>query len=218
MGHSNCDTCRYDKKMCTCGAEPDGRYVPQEGGNHYQSTYQHWDWVTDIEMGYLPGNATKYVSRWRKKNGLADLKKAVTYIDKMIAIIKANPDYRFNREASYKTRVCTDDFVVSNGLLNTERDICEILTGPCDFRMLELAKKYLEQLIRTAQSAPGAWAGGAAGITPATPSSPSLPQKTGLPGRAGCTTTQPLASSASTELSKSGRIEHPSPFGYEGDE
>lgn len=218
MGHSNCDTCGYDKKMCTCGAEPDGRYVAQEGGNHYQSTYQHWDWVTDIEMGYLPGNATKYVSRWRKKNGLADLKKAMTYIDKMIAIIKANPDYRFNREASYKTRACTDNFVVSNGLLDIERNICEILTGPCHIRMLEGAKQYLEQLIRTAQRAQEGQGAGAGMLAPAAPSSASLPPKTGLPGRAGCTTTQPPASSASTELLKSGRTEHPAPFGYEGDE
>lgn len=55
----------------------------QEGGDHYQgSEYQHWDWVTDAELPYLIGNATKYVSRWRKKNGVQDLKKALHYIDK----------------------------------------------------------------------------------------------------------------------------------------
>jgi hypothetical protein len=205
--------------MCTCRTlQQTGRYVAQEGGDHYQSVYQHWDWVTDIEMGYLPGNATKYVSRWRKKNGLADLKKAMTYVDKMIAIIKANPDYRFNREASYKTRVCTDNFVVSNGLNDTERSFCEILTGPCHIRMLELAKQLLDQLIRTAQRAQEGQGAAGGMVAPTTPSSPSLDQKTSLPGRAGCTTTQPPASSASTELSKSGHTERLAPWISGGDE
>jgi hypothetical protein len=35
-------------------------------------------------MGYLEGNATKYVSRWRKKGGVADLEKALHYIDKLL--------------------------------------------------------------------------------------------------------------------------------------
>ena len=59
-------------------------FVAQEGGSHYQAEYQHWDWVVDIGMTYLPANATKYVSRWQKKNGLQDLLKAQTYLDKLI--------------------------------------------------------------------------------------------------------------------------------------
>jgi hypothetical protein len=58
--------------------------VAQVGGNHYASVYQHWDWAADTKMGYLEGNATKYLSRWRKKNGLEDLKKARSYVDKII--------------------------------------------------------------------------------------------------------------------------------------
>ncbi|CAN0296744.1 unnamed protein product, partial [Chrysoparadoxa australica] len=52
----------------------------QVGGNHYETEdgYEHWDWVVDGEIGYLAGNATKYISRWRKKNGLLDLQKAIT--------------------------------------------------------------------------------------------------------------------------------------------
>jgi hypothetical protein len=51
---------------------------------HYASPYQHWDWVLNCGMDYLTGNATKYVTRWRKKGGVADLKKALHYVNKMI--------------------------------------------------------------------------------------------------------------------------------------
>ena len=55
----------------------------QEGGDHYKKReYQHWDFVVDTGMHYLLGCATKYVARWRDKNGAQDLKKAVHYLEK----------------------------------------------------------------------------------------------------------------------------------------
>jgi len=58
----------------------------QVGGGHYKgTTYQHWDFVL-LALGgrYLEGNITKYIARWRKKNGLQDLQKARHYLDKLI--------------------------------------------------------------------------------------------------------------------------------------
>lgn len=60
-------------------------YVAQHGGTHYQSELQHWDFIVENGIGYLEGCASKYVTRTRKKDGLNDLKKAITYIDKIIA-------------------------------------------------------------------------------------------------------------------------------------
>jgi hypothetical protein len=57
--------------------------VEQVGGTHYNAEYQHWDWAAETQLGYLEGNATKYVSRWRKKNGVDDLKKALSYVKKL---------------------------------------------------------------------------------------------------------------------------------------
>lgn len=54
----------------------------QIAGTHYQGTYQHWDFVEDTGIGYLLGCATKYISRWRKKNGTQDLEKALHYLEK----------------------------------------------------------------------------------------------------------------------------------------
>ena len=55
----------------------------QEGGDHYKiKEYQPWDFITDLGLPYLVGNAVKYVSRWRDKNGVKDLLKAHHYIEK----------------------------------------------------------------------------------------------------------------------------------------
>jgi hypothetical protein len=57
----------------------------QEGGSHYKDfKYETWDVILDWNLGYLDGNAVKYLSRWRLKGGIEDLKKARHYIDKLI--------------------------------------------------------------------------------------------------------------------------------------
>lgn len=56
----------------------------QVGGSHYRSSYQHWDLVTACGNRYLEGQATKYLSRYKKKNGLEDLQKAVHYTEKLL--------------------------------------------------------------------------------------------------------------------------------------
>lgn len=56
--------------------------IHQVGGNHYSAHYQHWDWAVETELPYLEGCATKYLSRWRKKGGVQDLEKAITYLEK----------------------------------------------------------------------------------------------------------------------------------------
>ncbi|MCW1937533.1 DUF3310 domain-containing protein [Pseudomonas sp. MDMC_285] len=37
-------------------------------------------------IGYFEGNVIKYVSRWRKKNGIEDLKKAKHYLELLIEL------------------------------------------------------------------------------------------------------------------------------------
>ena len=59
----------------------------QVGGSHYQSEYQHWDFVRlGLHGRYLEGCATKYVSRWRDKGGAQDLEKALHYVEKIMAL------------------------------------------------------------------------------------------------------------------------------------
>ena len=35
-------------------------------------------------MSFFEGNIIKYVSRWKEKNGIEDLKKAKQYLDRLI--------------------------------------------------------------------------------------------------------------------------------------
>lgn len=55
--------------------------------NHYkQGNIEVIDFILDQKMDYLEGNVIKYVSRYKFKNGLEDLKKARWYLDRIIAI------------------------------------------------------------------------------------------------------------------------------------
>ena len=58
----------------------------QVGGTHYQITIQPWDYIAANNLGYFEGNVVKYVSRWRDKGGIDDLRKARHYIDKLIEV------------------------------------------------------------------------------------------------------------------------------------
>ena len=62
----------------------------QVGGVHYQGQSktgrQHWDVVDEFNLDYFQGQITKYVMRWRLKNGIQDLEKARHFLDKYIEI------------------------------------------------------------------------------------------------------------------------------------
>lgn len=56
----------------------------QVGGNHYEAEVQHWDYAVRSETPNLEYAASKYVARWRNKNGVQDLEKAIHYLEKRI--------------------------------------------------------------------------------------------------------------------------------------
>jgi hypothetical protein len=58
----------------------------QVGGDHYKTSIQHWDYVIANDIPYLEAQIIKYVTRWRKKNGIQDLRKAQHFLDKLIEI------------------------------------------------------------------------------------------------------------------------------------
>jgi hypothetical protein len=64
-------------------------FVNQVGGDHYQKPIQVWDFVVANKIGFLEGNVIKYVERWERKDGLKDLEKAKSYVEKLIAVEKA---------------------------------------------------------------------------------------------------------------------------------
>lgn len=58
----------------------------QIGGSHYKSTHECWDYIVANDLGYLEGTAIKYLTRWKKKNGIEDLQKAIHFIQKLIEV------------------------------------------------------------------------------------------------------------------------------------
>jgi hypothetical protein len=63
----------------------------QVAGNHYKDlSIQPVEYIHANALGYFEGNVIKYVSRWRKKNGIADLEKAKHYIELLIELETRN--------------------------------------------------------------------------------------------------------------------------------
>ena len=59
----------------------------QVGGDHYKNlAIQPAEYIHANNIGFFEGNVIKYVSRWRQKNGIADLEKAAHYIDLLIEL------------------------------------------------------------------------------------------------------------------------------------
>jgi hypothetical protein len=57
----------------------------QIGGDHYQMGIQPIDYIEANNLSFIEGNIVKYVSRYKAKNGLEDLKKAKWYLDRLIS-------------------------------------------------------------------------------------------------------------------------------------
>ena len=57
----------------------------QEGGSHYKDmAIQPVEFIHKNGLGFIEGCVVKYVSRWRRKNGVADLRKARHFLDLLI--------------------------------------------------------------------------------------------------------------------------------------
>jgi hypothetical protein len=79
-------------KWAGSATEPQDANSIQIGGSHYKKPnirLQHWDLISMYNIGYLEGCATKYLSRWRDKNGLEDVEKAGHYVQKLIEMAQA---------------------------------------------------------------------------------------------------------------------------------
>lgn len=57
----------------------------QVGGDHYRDlAVQPIDYIHRNGLGFIEGSVVKYVTRWRKKNGVEDLRKARHFLDLLI--------------------------------------------------------------------------------------------------------------------------------------
>jgi hypothetical protein len=123
----------------------------QVAGDHYRSNMQHWDWVIQTAQGYLEGNVTRYIARWRKKNGVEDLKKALHYANKLESI-HSGPDAANIRPGKYGlTWAYTDAFAKANNLTYLERQVCADIAGWESINHIRDAIKGIGELIDLAE-------------------------------------------------------------------
>ncbi len=187
----------------------------QVGGNHYKSEYQHWDWAIDIRLGYLESAASKYITRWRGKNGVQDVEKAIHYLEKAL---EANREGRLHnwshtQNANYEMATLanhkTIKFINLNCETKPEHEFMLLLSKWTDANSLIQCIEIAKLILDMAQAAQGK-----AGATPAsTPQSPSSGLKP-----APLTLNNPLPPVPKAPPPLSGSTNHPSPFGYEGDD
>ena len=52
--------------------------------NYYKKGIETIDYIESKEMCYLEGNVVKYISRYKEKNGVEDLRKCKWYVEKLI--------------------------------------------------------------------------------------------------------------------------------------
>ena len=65
----------------------------QVAGTHYKKlNIQPVEYIYANGIGYFEGNVIKYVTRWRDKNGVADLEKAKHYIELLIELENRKAD------------------------------------------------------------------------------------------------------------------------------
>ncbi len=63
----------------------------QIGGSHYKDmAIQPVEYIHRNHIGFVEGCVIKYVSRWRQKGGIQDLKKARHFLDMLIEIETAS--------------------------------------------------------------------------------------------------------------------------------
>lgn len=132
----------------------------QVAGSHYKNAVQHWDWVAANDLDYFQGQITKYVARWKNKNGLEDLRKAQHFLEKYIEISEISEIEGARVVADVSVNVSG---VSSVGDVNTENRTLarwQVLANNevvSDYSTEKAAKDACAELNRTHEGSPYSW-------------------------------------------------------------
>jgi Protein of unknwon function (DUF3310) len=90
----------------------------QMGGTHYKDQpFQHWDFVAQMDLNYFEGNITKYLSRFRHKNGVEDLRKAWHYTLKYSELLLTDSNVAYiPARLPFRNPTLIQDFCEANKL------------------------------------------------------------------------------------------------------
>ena len=120
----------------------------QIGGIHYKTAdpngMQHWTYCALQNIAYLEGCATKYLMRWRSKGGLADLEKALHYVEKRVEMTN-KPALEFN--CGCRTGKLFDDLIADNNIPDREAALIDTIMHWRSKNELKLAGKALAEFL-----------------------------------------------------------------------
>lgn len=110
----------------------------QVGGTHYKDMkYQPIEFIAKLKMSFIQGCVVKYIARYKAKNGLADLQKALHYIEMAQPLGETRAiNYHQLRELTL--------FIQENNISQIEGLIIKEALG-CQW---DKAEKYCKELIR----------------------------------------------------------------------
>lgn len=99
----------------------------QVAGQHYNTSYQHWDFAADARLGYFTGQITKYVFRWRRKKGVEDLEKALHFAEKLGELLAYDTLPRMAATDANLGAAVADRFCAANSwLTSAERAVIKL--------------------------------------------------------------------------------------------
>lgn len=119
----------------------------QVGGEHYRTKeggVQHWDYCVRANVPNLEYAASKYLTRWRKKNGLEDLRKPLHYIEKRIESLNLGAGVL---RGANKVHLMFAEFVRDNEIPPTEVGIIDLVMHWKNKAHLLNAREMLKRLI-----------------------------------------------------------------------
>lgn len=122
----------------------------QVGGSHYKAGLQHWDYtIRALANRYLEGNITKYVTRYKKKNGIQDLEKAIHYLDKLATEYEAGvvPPLL----GAVRERYPVVKFYDENDLDSSQRLVLDLVGNWQNRADLSRANEVLHQMLQRAK-------------------------------------------------------------------
>jgi len=152
-------TCELHRILEQEGLKPMSTMDPNErqiGGQHYReanAAYQHWDLVAEYGLSYFTGNITKYATRWRNKEGVKDVEKAVHYTDKLISLYVGELFSFHNRviptQMDRLYRYCDEQHLTA-----LETEVVELAVGYRSMHDLRRLRAVLLLLLEQAQGGP----------------------------------------------------------------
>jgi len=119
----------------------------QIGGTHYSELpYQPIELIYKLDLGFIQGNIIKYITRWRFKNGIEDLKKAEHYCELGFYYEETSSKYsrRYRYTSSHVVNEA-DKYVEQNALTNTEKAIIVFVALGQYLNAKKIITEYIEK-------------------------------------------------------------------------